>query len=64
MVACITLHYSVFSKAAVIFISEISSSDTRGKGAWSTAIVPVFCQTKAGFSCQRLYSGVSVCLQL
>ena len=34
---------AVFLEAAVSFISEISSSDTRGKRAWSTAIVPVFC---------------------
>ena len=34
---------AVFLEAAVSFISEISASDTRGKLARSTAIVPVFC---------------------
>ena len=38
---------AMFLEAVVLpvslFISEISSSDTRGKRTWSAAIVPVFC---------------------
>ena len=34
---------AVFLKAAVSLISKISLSDTRGKRAWSTTIVSVFC---------------------
>ena len=34
---------AVFLEAAVSSIIEISLSDKRGKKAWSTAVVPVFC---------------------
>ena len=37
---------AVFLETAVSFYSEISSSNIRGKQAWSTADVLVFCLTK------------------
>ena len=55
---------AMFLEAVVLpvslFISEISSSDTRGKRTWSTAIVPVFCWTKLGFSTEEILAYCAV----
>ena len=55
----------MFLEAAVLleFISEISSFDTRGRRAWSTAIVPVFCVIISGFSTEEKLAYCAVVIQ-
>ena len=48
---------AVFLEAAVSFISKISLSETRGKRAWSTAIVSLFCWKSEDFH-RRIYCTV------
>ena len=55
----------MFLEAAVllVFISEISPTDRREKRPWSTAIVPVFCCTKCGFSKEEILASCAVVFQ-
>ena len=59
--------WAMFMEGAVLlvslFISEISLFDTRGKRAWSTAVVPLFCCTKWGFSTEEILVCCAVVFQ-